>query len=403
MRKRALGTLLATASIVTAALTGGTTHAQPVDATAQETKTACAVRLSEAIYGMSPDAALLSSVDPTSLAISRMTTSPYKETFVERFARFINSQFNDNPGQIGSEDAPYYMAYVTLNRGLAWDQMFIGPYSVATYGAYAGTPGIEGEFLADLNTNPKYDSTLAGSQPCLDPTKLCAMTGTTIDDYADNAANGGQVQWAPIPKGGSKCFGGGCVFVSDDPNGVGYFRSPAWTRRYAGTEQAGIRLMAANQIMQNVIGITLVPVTNSTGATDLSASGRMASPCNGCHYEGAYALDLVAKVLGTKVLGGYSSFKTYAQEFEINVQPQMLFGQNITDLKDLVTALVDSDAFRFRTCRLAFKYLYGREENACEAPLFDACMNAFPAASVNPNRKVQDALAAIVKDASFCQ
>ena len=44
---------------------------------------------------------------------------------------------------------------------------------------------------------------------------------------------------------------------------------------------------------------------------------------------------------------------------------QVLGGLTVSNDKELVTALVDSEAFRFRQCRLAFNYLYGRDEKMC--------------------------------------
>ena len=73
-------------------------------------------------------------------------------------------------------------------------------------------------------------------------------------------------------------------------------------------------------------------------------------------------------------------------------------GRTITDDKSLVQTLVDSDSLKFNACRLAFKFLYGRDENKCEGPLFDQCIDAFTAGGT-----IQSAVATIAKDASFCQ
>jgi len=77
---------------------------------------------------------------------------------------------------------------------------------------------------------------------------------------------------------------------------------------------------------------------------------------------------------------------------------QLLDGQTISDDKDLVTALVNSEAFDFYACRLAFQFTYGRNELSCEGPVFDRCMTAFKA-----DHKIQSALKAVAQDASYCQ
>ncbi|MFK7827419.1 MAG: hypothetical protein AB8G05_24960 [Oligoflexales bacterium] len=66
--------------------------------------------------------------------------------------------------------------------------------------------------------------------------------------------------------------------------------------------------------------------------------------------------------------------------------------------KELIEAMVNSDEFAFNSCRLSFKFLYGRFETKKEAMLFDQCMQRFKNSGM-----IQDALATIAKDKSFCQ
>jgi len=73
--------------------------------------------------------------------------------------------------------------------------------------------------------------------------------------------------------------------------------------------------------------------------------------------------------------------------------PQQLLGKTLANDKDLVTSLVDSDAWRFHQCRNVFKFLYGRSENQCEAKTFDACVEALSSA-----KTIQSAVAAVAKD-----
>ena len=181
--------------------------------------------------------------------------------------------------------------------------------------------------------------------------------------------------------------------VTADPNGLGYFHSQAWMVRYAGNESAGIRIVSAYRMMQNIIGLSLVASTNAPGA-DLTMTGRMAQPCAGCHFEPWFALDKVATVFGKRTGTGD---KTQFQPS--NAGPQtILGGVTISSEVDLAEALVANDAFDVNACRLSFKYLYGRAENSCEGPVFDACVTAFKA-----DKKITSALAVIAKDPTFCE
>ncbi|HLU66644.1 MAG TPA: hypothetical protein VKZ63_10230, partial [Kofleriaceae bacterium] len=181
--------------------------------------------------------------------------------------------------------------------------------------------------------------------------------------------------------------------VIDDPDGLGYFRSPVWMRRYAGNEEDGYRLTAAYRILQNTVGLSVDGVDNVPDA-DLSATGRMAPACRGCHYDSWFALDKVAKILSRRQ--GEGDQMTFIPPDE---GPQeILGGITIGNDAELVNALVESDDFRFRVCRMSFQFLYGRDETTCEGTLFDACMAAFAESG-----EIQSALEVIVTDPGFCE
>lgn len=281
-----------------------------------EKRERCAVRVSIALTGKAPDADLLTSQDPQARADALIDTTD----FIERYARFINTQFNRTPGATAEQDAPYYLAWEILQQHKPWKELFIGQYRVEK-----------------------------------------------------NAAD--------------------AVVVVPDPNGLGYFRSPAWLKRYAGNEPNGVKLSTAYRIFNNTIGLKLVPSTNSPD-TDITATGRQATGCRACHYDGMFALDTAASVLTKRV--GDGDMMTFEAP---TAGPQtMMGGVTVSNDKELITALVESESFRFRTCRLAFNYLFGRNENRCEAPAFDRCMKEF-----RNNGTLQSAVAAIVKDPAFCQ
>ncbi len=181
--------------------------------------------------------------------------------------------------------------------------------------------------------------------------------------------------------------------VKDDPQGLGYFRSRPWMVRYAGSEGAGYRLVAAYRILQNTTGLRFNAVTNAEDA-DVSAAGRTATGCKGCHYENWFALDKVARVLPRR--SGSGDAMTFTPPTD--GPQQILGGKTISDDKELVMALVDSEAFRVNACRLAFRFLYGREESTCEAEVFDRCVEQLATKGT-----MHSALAAIAGDPSYCQ
>lgn len=181
--------------------------------------------------------------------------------------------------------------------------------------------------------------------------------------------------------------------VTPRADGLGYFRSAAWMKRYAGNEEDGYRLVAAYRILQNTTGLQLTATTNVPGA-DLSAAGRANAACAGCHYGSWFALDKVARVLSRRQ--GLGKNMTFLPPTD---GPQeILGGKTIADDAALVNALVASPSFQVNACRLAFRFLYARNESACEAAVFDRCMDAFAA-----DGTMQSAVSVIAKDASFCQ
>ncbi len=275
-----------------------------------EKRERCATRVSIALLGASAPAVLMTAPNPQG-QVDAMLADP---VFVDRFARFTNSELNPQPGVTIPEDASYTLAKYVLENKKPWAELFVGGYGVTTT-------------------------------------------------------------------------------VTVDPAGLGYFRSDAWMRRYAGNEQAGYRLSSAYRILQNTTGLQLTATTNVQGV-DITATGRQAAACAGCHYQNWYALDKVAKILSRRK--GQGATMTFLAPNE--GPQQILGGKTLANDKDLVTALVASNNFKVNGCRLAFKYLYGRVENSCEAQVFERCVDAF-----TKDQTMQSAIAAVAKDPSFCQ
>jgi hypothetical protein len=288
---------------------------------AEQARIRCANRLALALTGRPASAELFAAPDPQA-EVDTLLASPQ---FVEQFARFINSELNDEPAETPAGDATYFLARHILSNDRPWRELFDGPYRVVQVPASDGNPAT--------------------------------------------------------------------AEVRDDPAGLGYFRSRPWMLRYAGNEEDGYRLNSAYRIQQNIIGLELAGV-ESAPDTDLSATGREAAACRGCHYDAYFALDKVAKVLSRRQ--GEGNQMTFVPPDE--GPQQVLDGRSIASDADLVAALLDSTDFQFRTCRLAFEFAYGRAEHTCEAPLFDACVDAFAAGG-----DVRAALRTIVQDPGFCE
>jgi hypothetical protein len=297
-----------------ALFTGRGAHAEGAEADKAETSERCAIRLSIALQGKSADSSLLSSPDPQS-AVDGMVGSP---EFADRYARFINSEFNGGPVTAATDDPVYYLAKHVITQKKPWSDVFIGPYAITA-------------------------------------------SATAMD-------------------------------VTDSPAGLGYFRSPSWMKRYAGNEDQGYMLSGAFRILANTTGLELNASVGNPGE-DRTETGRAAVACKGCHFDQWYALDKFARLL-PKAKKGANDAITFTPPTE---GPQQLLGKSLANDKDLITALVDSDAWRFAQCRNVFKFLYGRSENQCEAKVFDSCVDA-----LTSQKTIQSAVAAVAKDPSFC-
>ncbi len=182
--------------------------------------------------------------------------------------------------------------------------------------------------------------------------------------------------------------------VEVDPDGIGYFTSEGWLQQYAGNERDGYMLAAANRILQNTIGYARVAAANNSApGVPNNAEGRHAAACMGCHFVGPYALDPLARVLPRKSVNanGDVSFLPAA------TAPEQMLNTTISTERQLIETLVDSEAFRFSSCRLAFKFVYGRAEYSCEAALFDRCVDVFTETGM-----MQDAIKTVITDPGFC-
>lgn len=201
-----------------------------------------------------------------------------------------------------------------------------------------------------------------------------------------------RLPWSELYVGRFRIDGtNGHVTPDEAAPALGYFGSKDWQFRYKGNEPNGVMLSAAYRTLQNTIGLKLIP-SPINGQGDASATGRERAECRGCHYDSPYALDKVARLLPRRVgFGGGARIEA------VPVEPQVLFGESLDSYEALVGRLVHSDAFVFWSCRLAFEFVFGRPESACEGPLFDRCTAAFQA-----NGSMAEAVGSLLAAPEFC-
>jgi hypothetical protein len=277
----------------------------------------CASRLAITLLGETPNAALLANPNPLSV-VEAMVKTPQ---FSNRFASFLNAEFNVAPSETVLQDTVYFLSKHVIESDKPWKDVFIGRYDM---------------FL-------------------------------TPDKMGLN--------------------------VVDEPKGLGYFHTLSWMQRYAGNEPAGIRITAAYRMIHNTTGTDILPSVGQP-EDDRTANGRKGNGCKGCHYDAWYALDKAAAVLSKKNVAADGTIDFINN----NSGPQQLLGKTISNDRELVEGLVNSDAWKFGQCRFIFKFLFGRKETTCEAQLFDRCVDALSAEGT-----LRSAVSVVAKDPEFCQ
>lgn len=88
----------------------------------------CATRVSIAFTGLASDATLLEAAEPQ-CAAAELVQRP---EFIERYASFLNSEFNAFPGETSAGDAPYHLAKYILSNGRPYHELFDGKFDVVT-------------------------------------------------------------------------------------------------------------------------------------------------------------------------------------------------------------------------------------------------------------------------------
>ena len=112
-------------------------HAEDATVDAAEVAERCAVRLSIALTGKSPDPRALAAADPQA-AVDTMVASP---EFADGFARFVNAELNGGPSANASDDPVYWLAKHIVESDKPWVDMFVGSYAI--------TPTADGMAVAE--------------------------------------------------------------------------------------------------------------------------------------------------------------------------------------------------------------------------------------------------------------
>ena len=121
-----------TFALLAAVVAGGSlaaTLGHPAKADQAETAQAnarCATRLAITLQGDAPDSVLAVSTNPQG-SVDALLATP---AFLDRFASFINAQFNGGPTTDPTQDPVYFLAKYVLTQKLPWKSLFIGPYDL---------------------------------------------------------------------------------------------------------------------------------------------------------------------------------------------------------------------------------------------------------------------------------
>ena len=184
--------------------------------------------------------------------------------------------------------------------------------------------------------------------------------------------------------------------VNPSQNAVGYFENRHWKKRYAGNEEEGYKLRTAYMVMNNVIGLNLEAITvTANGGSSRADRESPGNVCYSCHVAADFALDKVARILDRVDRQASDAQNTIFRAPE--GPAQVVYGQQVGDLRELVEMLTTLDSFDNQACRVAFAFIFGREEAGTEPDVFDGCLARF-----RQSGDVTDALRHFLQSQLFC-
>ena len=181
-------------------------------------------------------------------------------------------------------------------------------------------------------------------------------------------------------------------------SGSGYFSDRNWNIKYKGNEEDGYKLRTAYMILNNQIGLNLEALTvNNAGGSGRDARQDPSTVCYACHYKEEFALDRIANVL-PQVNREASDAQNLVENPPPGPTPQTIYGNEVSNLDELVDSLVTTDEFYTNACHIAFKFVFGRSERGADKELFKGCLDKFKA-----DGRISVAVRHFIDSEIFCQ
>jgi len=111
---------------VLVAFTTGTRAKAEGGTDTDDARSRCANRLSLTLVGELPDAELSGATNPLD-QVDRLLQTP---KFSNRFASYLNSEFNSGPSESVLEDTVYFLSKYVLENDKPWKELFVGHYDM---------------------------------------------------------------------------------------------------------------------------------------------------------------------------------------------------------------------------------------------------------------------------------
>lgn len=207
--------------------------------------------------------------------------------------------------------------------------------------------------------------------------------------------NGQEKPWRELFTGNYEVYTNGYNSRGD---GSGYFSDRVWKKKYKGNEEDGYKIRTAYMILNNTIGLNLEALTvNNSGGSGRDARQDPNSVCFACHYKEEFALDRIANVL-PQVNRQASDAQNLIENPPPGPTPQIIYGEEVSSLDELVDSLVTIDEFYTNACNIAFKFAFGRDERGADKEIFKSCLDEFRA-----DERITVAVRHFIDSDIFCQ
>ena len=180
--------------------------------------------------------------------------------------------------------------------------------------------------------------------------------------------------WKELFTGGYDLYDNGYNPREDNS---GYFSDRNWKKVYKGNEEFGYKLRTAYLILNNQIGLNLEALTvNNAGGSGRNARQDPNNVCVACHFNSDFALDRIAQILPL-VDRQSSDAQNLIEIAALGPFNQEIYGQTVSNLKELTEVLASLDAFNTNACNIAFQFVFGREHRGADKAIFEQCVDEF--------------------------